>query len=217
MWGTVTPEAVVTVNGREARIRPLTDLNPDSPDDVWHWNTYASRTGGGMDFDLVEGSNDLVLLATFADGSGIAVTRTIIHDPDLERTTGYILAASPDTSTITVELIPLGYGEFGVEEQGEGEIVDLQVADPAIFILLTAYMPGWAGGDLEFYRGVTLDGLADLIAIVEAGGDLPDLWFRTIQGSEAATKSLIGIFLIFFSFFRAPRPVGFCPHRGSSS
>ncbi|MGI9584256.1 MAG: hypothetical protein ACR2N7_01545 [Acidimicrobiia bacterium] len=81
-WGSVTPRAVVTVDGIE-----FWDDGPDPVRPGW-WNWFANVAIVPLD----EGSNELEFLATFDDGSTIPTTVTVICDSTLTIVYGLISA-----------------------------------------------------------------------------------------------------------------------------
>lgn len=166
VFGYVRPQAQVTLNGLDLVVH-LFD-NPGEPPDLYQWSTWQAGDTGLLDIALEEGPNVLVFEAVFTDGSTMRLERTVDYDPALQRSTGYIVDATLDPPTVTIELATLEYGEFGIEQTSEdATIAEFPVKDDALFVVIGGFPPGT---EAHFWQGLDLDALVDL-AETAAGGD----------------------------------------------
>lgn len=181
IWGFVRPQAQVTVNGIGVEV--FADENPGQPPDLYRWSTWKIGGDGEelLDVHLNEGPNVLVFEAVFADGSTERLERTVNYDPALQRSTGYIVDATLDPPTVTLEVATLEYGEFGIEQTSEDTtIAEFPVAPDALFLVL------W--GD-HWFQGLDLQALAGLAEAAAGGDPLEGYLYRTIYANGAHTPA----------------------------
>lgn len=180
--GYVRPHARVTLNGLDLSVHRVE--SPGQPPDLYRW---SNRLAGGdgeemLDIKLAEGPNVLVFEAVFDDGYVMRLERTVDYDPTLQGATGYIVDATADPPTVTIELATLEYGEFGIEQTGEEtRRAEFPVQDDALFVVIGGFPPG---DEEHFWQGLDLDAMIDLAETAAAGDPLDGYLWRAIFPGE---------------------------------